>query len=136
MEVIFNNLPNKLNAQEIRRLVSAAILPKGVVVATKNVLLLNQRIKRLEFKIVTETKSEQLECRYGIALIEPEKAARSVIRRLCKDVFHGYRLSAREYKNRSYSNDKRNVKWREVHWGHVERRQSERRTSALAVSIS
>lgn len=136
MEVIFSNLPSNMSAHEIRRLVSAAILPKGVVEAAKSVVLMNQPIKRLEFKIVTETKSEQLQYCYGVAVIEPERAARSVIRRLSNDVFRGHRFSVREYKNRSYGNDKRNIKWREVHWGHVERRVHDRRKSPQSVSIS
>jgi len=134
MDVIFNNLPENLSAYEVRRLVSDAILPKGIIGVAIGILSVGSGIKRLEFKVITEIKLEQ-ECRYGIATIEPDKAALRVISRLQKRVFRGYHISVREYNRRSYSNDRRNVRWRKVQWDYTERREQERRVSAQSVSV-
>lgn len=135
MDVIFNNLPEKLTANEIRRLVSDAILPKGIIEAAKGFMSFSSGIKRLEFKVITEIKMGQ-EYRYGIATIEPDRSALRIISRLQKRVFRGHPISVREYNNRSYSNDRRSVSWRAVQWEPTERREQERRISAQSVSVS
>lgn len=135
MEVLFCNLPKRMSTAEIRRLVSSAILPKNLLDTVKSVLFMGQSIKRLEFKIVTEHKSGEV-CRYGIAIIEPDKSAERIIERLCDDKIRGHRITVREFKNRSYSNDRRAVNWRDADWSFTERRKVDRRIAAESVNTN
>ncbi len=65
--------------------------------------------------------------RYAIAHIEPSAIARESIELLDQQFFGENPLDVREYRSRSYMNERRAVNWRERAWSEVERRSDERR---------
>ena len=126
MEVFFGNLPRQMSAFELRRLVNHAIIPRGFVEYAGNLLKLKQRIRRLEFDVISEIKPDKV-VRYGKAVIEPDVAAQRIIERLDKHPCRGNRLQVREFRNRTYGNDRRSLQNRLSTYTGEERRGKERR---------
>jgi hypothetical protein len=94
MEVFFGNLPQRMSAYELRQLVNKAMMPKGFIETTKSIFSFSLRIKRLEFKVISEVKPREV-VRYGKACIEPDVAADQLIRRLNDWRWKGKRLKVR-----------------------------------------
>lgn len=130
MEVFFGNLPQRMSAYELRLLVNRAMMPKGLIETVKSIIRFNQRLKRLEFNVISEVKEREV-VRYGKAFIEPDVAAQQLIERLNDRHWKGTRLKVREFRSRTYSNDRRAVHWRDTTWSFRERRSNERRMSSI-----
>lgn len=130
MEVFFGNLPQRMSAYELRQLVNQAMMPKGFVETAKSIFSFNLRLKRLEFNVISEVKAREV-VRYGKASIEPDLAAEHLISRLNDRHWKGKRLKVREFRNRTYNNDRRAVNWRDINWAFKERRSNERRIAAI-----
>ncbi|KPK37545.1 MAG: hypothetical protein AMJ69_11140 [Gammaproteobacteria bacterium SG8_47] len=65
--------------------------------------------------------------RYGLAMIEPDKAALKALRKFDRAKFKDSLVTVREFVHRSYSNERRSPNWRARHWHRPERRCCERR---------
>jgi uncharacterized protein with PIN domain len=64
---------------------------------------------------------------YAIVTVESERQAKKLTKRLSAVREFDSPLVVREYKQRSYSNERRALNWRDKPWDGVERRISERR---------
>jgi uncharacterized protein with PIN domain len=64
---------------------------------------------------------------YAIVTVESERHAKKLTKRLSAVREFDSPLVIREYKQRSYSNERRALNWRDKEWNGVERRVSERR---------
>lgn len=134
MEIFIGNIPKKMNAFELQRLVNRTLLPGSMLEGLVNIIRRKDRIKRLEFNVVTEVKTDRV-VRYGKAIIEPDPAAKTLIKKLNNLPCHGVRLRVREFGHRSYHNERRSplnlVKTRKpIQW---ERRSGERRSSTTEI---
>jgi len=135
MEIFIGNIPKKMNTFELQRLVNRALLPDSVMESLLSLLRRKDKIKRLEFDVVTEVKSDQV-VRYGKAIVEPDLAAKNLIKKLNNLPCRGNRLRVREFGHRSYNNERRSLagaramKKRNVT---LERRSGERRVANTEV---
>jgi len=134
MEIFIGNIPKKMNAFELQRLVNRALSPNGLVESILNLLKRKDRVKRLEFNVVTEVKSNRV-VRYGKAIVEPDPAAKTIIAKLNNLHCRGVRLSVREFGHRSYNNERRSPHGlpNRVDINNVERRVGERRISTTEI---
>lgn len=106
MELFIGNIPKKMNAFELQRLVNRALSSGGLVEALINVVRRKGKIRRLEFDVVTEVKVDKI-VRYGKAIVEPDPAAKNIIKKLNNFPCRGNRLNVREFGHRSYNNERR-----------------------------
>ena len=130
MEIFIGNIPNKMNAFELQRMVNRALLPSGMVESIVNLIRRKDKIRRLEFDVITEVKPNHV-IRYGKAIIEPDLAARNLIKKLNNLPCRGNLLKVREFGHRSYNNERRApAKVKTVSRNlDMERRSGERRVS-------
>ncbi|MCF6217519.1 MAG: hypothetical protein L3J62_03490 [Gammaproteobacteria bacterium] len=80
----------------------------------------------LSFNVIDKTVDGDI-YRYAIAHIEPSAIASESIELLDQQFFGGNPLDVREYRSRSYMNERRAIDWREQSWSGAERRSDERR---------
>lgn len=112
MDVFVSNLPETISRGELMRL----LLPFDRQVKAK--LYLHQ------------TKTGGLIC-FAVCNFASERLALKAIKKLNGFQLLGYALTAREYRYRSYSNERRALGWRNRRWLGKERRGRERRNGSL-----
>jgi len=110
MDLYIGNLPSDVDEQELRAFF------KGCA-----------RDKRCRFVIVAKECKDGSVKRYGLAMIEPDKAALKALRKFDRAKFKDSLVTVREFVHRSYSNERRSPNWRARHWHRPERRCCERR---------
>ena len=72
---------------------------------------------------------------YGLADIEPEKAALKAMKKLNHKPLDGRHVILREFHYRAGNNDRRALNWRTVIWEKIERRTNERRQKHKEVKL-
>jgi len=136
MEIFIGNIPKKMNAFELQRLVNRVLIPNGILENLANLVFRDKKIQRLEFDVVTEVKANNV-VRYGKAIIEPDPAAKQLIRKLNNLPFSGSRLKVREFGHRSYNNERRAMLGGRAglpsSFDVIERRNGERRVSTTDI---
>jgi len=108
MEIFIGNIPKKMSAFELQRLVNRALVPDSMIESVFRLVRRKDRIKRLEFNVVTEIKASHT-VRYGKAIIEPDPAAKFIIKKLNNLPCRGSLLKVREFGHRSYNNERRSL---------------------------
>ena len=100
MLLFFRNIPANTRTSDFHKLIKPAMgnavfsaFNKGRIVNVKIVRLLDSNTKILEY--------------HGLVRIEPDKVAQKVIKRLNRKSFKGVRINVREYRSRSWHNDRR-----------------------------
>lgn len=83
--------------------------------------------KRCRFVIVTKQCKDGAVERYGLAAIEPERAALKALRKFDNARLKDHVVKVREFFHRSYNNERRSPNWRARRWHRPERRRFERR---------
>lgn len=79
------------------------------------------------FRVIEKAGKNGRRIRYGYAEIEPAKLAIKVMSKNHGREWLGNKIVLREFRHRSYSNERRSLNWREVEWQGDERRQVDRR---------
>jgi len=131
MEIFIGNIPKKMNAFELQRLVNRALVPSNILEGLVNLVNRKDKIKRLELDVVTEVKTNRIVC-YGKAIVEPDPAAKYIIKKLNNTPCRGNLLKVREFGHRSYNNERRSIGAKlkfGYQGGKLERRSGERRVS-------
>jgi len=124
LEIFVGNLPGDVEAPELRVLFNN-VLRKNVFDKIYSKLVSNG-LSNACFRIC-EKELQGSVVLYGHIDVDSEKLANIVIDVLDQMSFNGCNLVVREYRHRTYKNDRRNAEWRENPWRNDERRLTERR---------
>ncbi|MGD8514040.1 MAG: RNA-binding protein [Granulosicoccaceae bacterium] len=79
------------------------------------------------FRIIDKSGKNGRRIRYGYADIEPARLAIKAMSRNHGREWLGHKITVREFRHRSYSNERRTLNWREIDWQGAERRHVDRR---------
>jgi RNA recognition motif-containing protein len=79
------------------------------------------------FRIIEKDGKNGRRIRYGYADIEPNKLAIKAMSKNHGREWYGNKIVLREFRHRSYSNERRSLNWRQVDWQGEERRKVDRR---------
>lgn len=127
MEIFVGNLPDQVNADELKKLVKHT-LQRSVFQKLFNVLVSKGTLDKnnVSFKVI-QKESHGVVRNIGHVQVHSEKLGKVIIDSLSRLRVQGKNIIAREYVHRAYINDRRDVSWRENPWISEERRLEERR---------
>lgn len=108
MELYIGNIPDGIDDYDLRKFI-------GVNGADTR------------FRIIDKAGQSGCRIRYGYADIEPPKLAIKAMARNHGREWQGRKVVMREFRHRTYSNDRRALNWRQMAWGGDERRDADRR---------
>lgn len=130
MDIFIGNIPEETTSYELRRFVN------GLFEGRKTGLQFWKRKtpERLTFKVIDKHVEGHF-YHYAIARIEPSDMGSEGIELLDQQFFRDCPLSVREYRSRSYMNERRAINWRERPWSGVERRCADRRQRILVEEV-
>ncbi len=126
MKVFIGNIPTTRSSYELRQFVEEVFKKHRSAFQ-----FWKKSPQHLSFNVVDQ-QIEGKTYRYAIANIEPPTIARESIELLDQQFFGENPLDVREYRSRSYMNERRAINWRERPWRGVERRADERRGADLS----
>ncbi len=127
MEIFIGNLPGDINALDLKVLLNNT-LRNNVFNKVYDKLISKGLLDKANSSFrICEKESQGHVSHYGYIDIRSKKIAHVAIEMLDQVNFNGCDIVVREYRHRTYINERRNMKWRENPWCSEERRLIERR---------
>ena len=117
MELYIGNIPDGIDDYDLRKFI-------GVNGADAR------------FRVIDKAGQNGCRIRYGYAEIDPPKLALKAMMKNHGREWNGKKIVMREFRHRTYSNDRRVLNWREMVWNGVERRDADRRGKGQLQKVS